>query len=153
MIVAAPSLHSSGNRYTWDEGCSPFEIKAADMPSWLVEEIRKVGTAFTAKKTVTDNTPRKKITEGGRNNHLASLAGSLRRKGVSEEGIIATLRAENEKQLDPPLDDETVLTIAKSVMRSALWQCSKIASNTAPYTKNGLSGTANAGSRMTQARL
>lgn len=117
MIVAAPSLHSSGNRYTWDEGCSPFEIQAADMPSWLVEEIRKVGTAFTAKKTVTDNTPRKKITEGGRNNHLASLAGSLRRKGVSEEGIIATLRAENEKQLDPPLDDETVLTIAKSIAR------------------------------------
>lgn len=117
MIVAAPSMHSSGNRYTWDEGRSPFEIQAADMPSWLVEEIRKVGTTFTAKKTVTDNTPRKKITEGGRNNHLASLAGSLRRKGVSEEGIIATLRAENAKQLEPPLDDETVLTIAKSIAR------------------------------------
>lgn len=117
LIVAAPSMHVSGNRYCWDEGKSPFEMQAADMPAWLVEEIRKVGTQITAKKKVESASPRKKIKEGGRNNHLTSLAGSLRRKGISEEGILAALKAENESRLDPPLDEEAVIQIAKSVAR------------------------------------
>jgi len=82
-----------------------------------VEEIRKVGTQITAKKKPVDDTPRQKIKEGGRNNYLTSLAGSLRRKGIGEDGIIATLRAENAERLDPPLDDEAVVQIAKSVAR------------------------------------
>lgn len=114
LIVAAPSMHQSGNRYAWDTGLSPFECEAAEMPSWLVDEIRKVGTKLTQKKKAADKQPRKKIKEGGRNNHLASLAGALRRKGIGEDGIIATLRAENKERLDPPLDDETVVAIAKS---------------------------------------
>ena len=117
LIVAAPSMHVSGNRYCWDEEKSPFEMQAADMPAWLVEEIRKVGTQITAKKKVEPASPRKKIKEGGRNNHLTSLAGSLRRKGISEEGILAALKAENESRLDPPLDEEAVIQIAKSVAR------------------------------------
>ena len=117
LIVAAPSMHQSGNRYAWDKGLSPFECEAADMPSWLVEEIRKVGTKLTQKKKASEKTPRKKIKEGGRNNYLASLAGSLRRKGIGEDGIIATLRAENAARLDPPLDDENVVAIAKSITR------------------------------------
>lgn len=94
LIVACPSMHQSGNRYAWDEGRSPFECVAADMPTWLVDEIRKVGTKITAKKTsAKTDAALTKIKEGGRNNHLASLAGSLRRKGISEEGIIAALHS------------------------------------------------------------
>jgi len=117
MIVAAPSVHSSGKEYAWDEGKSPFDIVAAEMPTWLVDEVRKVGTKLTVKKKAADQSPRKKISEGGRNNHLTSLAGALRRKGIGEDGILATLRAENRDRLDPPLDDETVVAIAKSVTR------------------------------------
>ena len=117
MIVVAPSVHSSGRQYAWDSGKSPFEMQAADMPAWLVQEIRKVGTKLTPKKKVADAAPRKKITEGGRNNHLTSLAGALRRKGIGEDGIVATLRAENRDRLDPPLDDATVAAIAKSITR------------------------------------
>ena len=117
MIVAAPSMHHSGNQYKWDEGKSPFEMEAADMPAWLVAEIRRVGTKLTTKKKAADNAPRKKISEGGRNNHLTSLAGALRRKGLGEDAIVATLRAENADRLDPPLDDETVVAIAKSITR------------------------------------
>lgn len=49
LIVAAPSMHQSGNRYAWDSGLSPFECEAAEMPSWLVDEIRKVGTKLIAR--------------------------------------------------------------------------------------------------------
>ena len=67
MIVAAPSVHISGREYAWDSGKSPFDMQAADMPAWLVEEIRKVGTKFTVRKKAIDPAPRKKISEGGRN--------------------------------------------------------------------------------------
>ena len=50
LIVAAPSMHQSGNRYEWDAGKSPYEMEAAEMPGWLVDEIRKVGTQLTEKK-------------------------------------------------------------------------------------------------------
>ena len=117
LIVAAPSMHASGSAYRWDDGKSPFDMPAAEMPKWLVEEIQKVGTQLTTKKKAEKPAPRQKIKEGGRNNHLTSLAGSLRRKGISEDGILATLRAENTDRLEPPLDDETVEAIAKSITR------------------------------------
>lgn len=117
MIVVAPSVHGSGRKYEWDTGKSPFDMEAAEMPAWLVEEIRKVGTQLPTKKKTAEAAPRKKISEGGRNNHLTSLAGALRRKGISEEGILATLRAENRDRLEPPLDDATVVAIAKSITR------------------------------------
>ena len=117
LIVAAPSMHASGSAYRWDAGKSPFDMPAAEMPKWLVEEIQKVGTQLTTKKKAEKPAPRQKIKEGGRNNHLTSLAGSLRRKGISEDGILATLRAENTDRLEPPLDDETVEAIAKSITR------------------------------------
>ena len=116
LIVAAPSMHQSGNRYAWDDGRSPFECEPAEMPEWLVEEIRKVGTRIPKKKS-SGKAELKPIREGGRNNHLASLAGALRRRGLGEEGIVATLRAENAARLEPPLPDETVVAIAKSISR------------------------------------
>lgn len=36
-VVAPPSLHKSGNRYSWREGCGPGEIEMAEMPEWLIE--------------------------------------------------------------------------------------------------------------------
>ena len=117
MIVAPPSMHVSGNAYRWDRDCSPFVCAAAEMPQWLAEEIRKVGTAYTAKKKTGTAAGVKKIKEGGRNNHLTSLAGALRRKGVGREGILATLRAENAERLEPPLDEANLVQIAQSVCR------------------------------------
>ncbi len=117
LIVAAPSIHQSGKRYVWDNGLSPFDIRAANMPKWLTDEICKAGTALPTKKKSVENSPLRKIKEGGRNNHLTSLAGALRRKGISEEGILATLRAENKDKLEPPLEDETVVNIANSITR------------------------------------
>ena len=82
LIVAAPSMHQSGNRYAWDAGKSPYEMEAAEMPGWLVDEIRKVGTQLTEKKKPADKAPLKKIVEGGRNNHLR---GNLHRAGTRQE--------------------------------------------------------------------
>jgi len=58
-----------------------------------------------------------KIPEGARNNTLTSLAGSLRQRGLSEDVIEHTLLSVNAAQCDPPLDDEEVRRIARSVGR------------------------------------
>jgi len=53
--------------------------------------------------------------EGERNAGLTSLAGSLRRRGMSEPGILAALRAENEARCEPPLSEAEVTAITSSV--------------------------------------
>ena len=55
--------------------------------------------------------------EIGRNNTLISLAGSMRRKGMSEGAIEAALQAENLARFALPMDAAEVSTIAGSIMR------------------------------------
>lgn len=57
------------------------------------------------------------IPEGGRNNALLSLAGSMLRKGASHSAIEAALQAENLAQCKPPLDPAEVHAISNSIMR------------------------------------
>lgn len=57
------------------------------------------------------------IPEGERNNALASLAGSMRRRGMGYASISAALSQVNDEQCVPPLDDGDVRRIAQSVCR------------------------------------
>ena len=57
------------------------------------------------------------ILESGRNNTLTSMAGAMRRKGMSETAIAAALHAENVARCKPPLDPGEVDGIAASIMR------------------------------------
>lgn len=55
------------------------------------------------------------VGEGGRNAHLTSLAGALRRRGAERDTILAALVAENRARCTPPLPDDEVRAIARSV--------------------------------------
>ena len=57
------------------------------------------------------------IPEGRRNSALASLAGTMRRRGLSEDAIYAALAAENKQSCKPPLPDADVRRIAGSIGR------------------------------------
>jgi putative DNA primase/helicase len=59
------------------------------------------------------------IPASGRNNFLTSLAGTMRRRGMSEAAMDAALQAENISRFQPPLDQSEVCAIAKSVARYA----------------------------------
>ena len=59
------------------------------------------------------------IPEGRRNQDLASLAGTMRRRGMSEDEIAAAILVANKQRCDPPLPDEEVQRIAASVGRYA----------------------------------
>ncbi len=57
------------------------------------------------------------IFEGSRNDTLMSLAGTLRSRRMTYDAIWGALQITNQQQVIPPLPDEEVEAIAKSVMR------------------------------------
>ncbi len=57
------------------------------------------------------------IAEGGRNVALASLAGTMRSRGMTASAIEAALLAHNQERCNPPLPEKEVRHIARSVGR------------------------------------
>lgn len=55
------------------------------------------------------------IPDGGRDNTLASLAGTMRRRGMTQAEILAALRVANTERCRPPLPDADVQRIARSI--------------------------------------
>lgn len=100
-----------------DDFAIPFD-NGAEAPQVTDELARWVwaesGTQRTARDRSSDGA---KITYPGRNNALASLAGSMRRRGMSQPEIEAALLATNATRVEPPLEDVDVRRIAKSVSR------------------------------------
>jgi len=105
-IVAPPSLHESGKHY---EVIDDTEVVPA--PSWVLELTVKKSPPTQA---TLEGMP---IAEGERNTTLTSLAGVMRRKGMGEASIIAALLAENAARCQPPLPENEVINIAKSIIR------------------------------------
>jgi hypothetical protein len=58
-----------------------------------------------------------RVVEGQRNVELTSLGGTMRRKGMSERAIRAALVEENTARCDPPLPEQEVGRIARSVAK------------------------------------
>lgn len=108
--VILPPSEGSGGRYEW-EASNPKTF--ARMPPWVSALLR----APVPPPVTGDNGGR--VCEGARNAHLASLAGSMRRRGMSETALAAALAAENLERCSPPLSDGEVRTIAHSVGRYA----------------------------------
>ncbi len=106
-IVVEPSIHASGEKYVWMDESEPWTTKPVDAPAWL---------ARSPGNTRTENIEGA-ISEGGRNAHLTSLAGTMRRPGMSATAILAALRAENAARCNPPLAENEVARIAQSVGR------------------------------------
>jgi hypothetical protein len=101
-IVVPLSNHKSGKEYVWVD----LTVEPALAPDWM----KTKGLTKTVQPLPGT------IREGSRNANLTSLAGSMRRRGASEEAIAVALIEEN-KKCNPPLDESEVLNIAKSVGR------------------------------------
>lgn len=103
-VVAPPSLHESGEEYSWERPASKYELAA--FPDIAIE-------TRSPRSLVT--TPGAKIPVGKRDDTLASLAGVMRQKGMGEEAIYAALKADNAERCVPPLPDSDVRRIAHSI--------------------------------------
>jgi len=91
-------------------------------PRYNVNELEEI--ADSLEKTYASGTspiavdgPGAVIPEGARNSTLTSLAGALRRRGIEGTALEAALLAINREQCKPPLDEDEVRAIAKSVSR------------------------------------
>jgi len=111
-VVAPPSLHASGRQYVWEATSAVGDVLLALAPAWLVN----LANGGPGGRGWTGTLPAV-IKEGERNTLLASLAGSLRRRGASEAAILAALRVENEGRCRPPLGSREVEAIARSICR------------------------------------
>lgn len=111
LFVAPPSLHASGDRYEWEPGYGPHEVNPSELPPALRQLLQESNGRRKA-----DPIP-ERINEGGRNNTLTSLAGSMRRRGLETCVIEAALLKVNEEQCAPPLPDDEVRAIAASIGR------------------------------------
>jgi hypothetical protein len=114
QTVMPSSTHASGRVYEFVPGCSPDDVEPAPAPGWLI----RLMTADAPRSAPRNGSPPadgERITEPGRNTTLTSLAGSMRRRGMTREEIETALLAVNQLRCDPPLEEDEVRGIATSV--------------------------------------
>lgn len=111
---------------TYDEQATgKYESKMVELVRFNPERrysIAELRNVFPALEEPNGNSPNSLevspiISNGNRNNELFSLAGSLRRKGLEENEILATLREVNTKRVKPPLPETEIISIVKSILR------------------------------------
>ena len=119
-ILASPSV-VKGASYRW---IRPLVVKSElpYPPAWLIEALdaleqrRQSPPAGNGQQTG-QQTDLGLLIEGTRNAGLASLAGKLRRSGLSQPELEAALLEANRLRCRPPLPEREVLTIARSIGR------------------------------------
>jgi len=102
--VAPPSMHVSGVRYKW---LIDPRGGLAELPRAILDRLTERPKGVTA--SVGDVIP-----VGQRDSTFASMAGSMRRRGMTEAGILAALRIENGR-CEEPLPDVDLQRIARSI--------------------------------------
>ena len=112
-IIVAPSTHASGQAYAWELSSRPDEVELAEWPDRSLDALKISDSNLCSPAPPVGD----RIIKGQRNEVLTSLAGTMRRREMSEYEIVAALLVANERRCDPPLPDEEVQRIAASVMR------------------------------------
>ncbi|CAN5679918.1 bifunctional DNA primase/polymerase [soil metagenome] len=83
----------------------------APVPDWLLEVARDDSPGKLAPAVGS------KIPKGRRDHTLASIAGTLRRRGLDADEILCCISAVNTKRCDPPLPEKDLARIACSIAR------------------------------------
>lgn len=118
-VVAPPSLHASGNRYEWIVG---LDVPLAEAPNWLLQALDEKVKPVAVHSGIGNS-----ITEGNRNAAMTSMAGKLRRHGLSVVELEAALFALNEQRCSPPLPAAEVIAIANSIGQKGVADFARVA--------------------------
>jgi P4 family phage/plasmid primase-like protien len=111
-IVVSPSIHpETKRRYDWD-GLAEIEAqKIAPAPGWLLRLLQA-----TERRGPAPEIPQK-IQKGQQHSTLVSIAGSMRRRGLSADEIFAALRVINRDRCTEPGTEADIRGIADRVAR------------------------------------
>jgi putative DNA primase/helicase len=126
LIIAPPSTHISGRRYAISVDHHPDDVPLAYMPEWLHALAGANGVKGSKRKAhgpVSTEHPdwpsfaKAMISEGGRNNALASLCGFLLQSSVAAEWTLLRelIHAWNCAHCTPALDRDEVDQIIDSI--------------------------------------
>lgn len=107
-VIVPPSIGPGGVAYEWVAGHGLERLRELPVP--LAERLSRGD-----RQTHLGSGGSETIQQGERNSRLASLAGSMRRRGMSQNAIAAALLRDNEERCSPPLPDDEVRAIASSV--------------------------------------
>lgn len=110
-VVAPPSSHEKGENYVW--ATDPETTTIARAPQWILDLI----ASSTAKQPHASESVADAFVEGGRDNALVSLAGSMRRRGMVGDEIYGALSVVNVNRCKPTLEDSDVRRISYGVER------------------------------------
>lgn len=112
-VVAAPSVHGSGQEYRWDSVHELTDTDLAQAPQWLLDCLAQRDQASNVASPLVGGT----VSEGGRNSFLTSIAGTLRKRGVEGEVLFNALSGINQQSCIPPLAVSEVRSICESIER------------------------------------
>ena len=111
-VVAPPSYHPSGFQYQWTT-MHLWNTKIAEAPDWLIDWCADLNRSNERQKGW-QNEILEGVTDGGRNNAAASLAGRFFNKDLSVPEITEILLMWNERN-DPPLPEEEIIRTVSSM--------------------------------------
>ena len=117
FVVAPPSIHKTGNAYVWDpdEDLGTIDIKTLER---LAPRQNGKTTTDQLKLKGKDKSKTGKITEGGRNEAIASKAGYYAAQGVKVDKTIALMQQHNQDRFEPPLSKKEVEKTVRSIYRT-----------------------------------
>lgn len=116
-VMAPGSRHYSGAHYEWVGDSEQRELQP--MPELVVKLLSKVrsGTSSTLAGPGSAELEWEAIPAGRRNTTLAAFAGTFRKQGMELGVLYALLKSINRAFCQPPLPDEEIQVIARSVSR------------------------------------
>lgn len=123
QVVAPPSRHpQTGRPYIWEESSRPDQIPLADLPqrwiSFLSE--KQEGHRSVTSPSIWREFIRNGVTEGGRNDAVARLAGHLISKKIDPYVVLELVKAWNQSRNKPPLHDDEVVRTVNSIAGAEL---------------------------------
>jgi hypothetical protein len=114
-VVAPPSIHACGESYLWER--SPAICRLMPLPDWLAQspsgDPNRRGHPLSHWRRLL----REGVSEGERNNTIASLTGHLLWHGVDPEVTMELLLSWNVARCRPPLEPEEVVRTVGSIIR------------------------------------
>ena len=112
-VVAPPSIHPSGNLYTWEN--SPDETEVAQADENVLAFIRYIQGDKKKKDFSEKFELPEVIKEGERNDTLFRYACSLQSKGNSDAEVLALVGLANKRCIEPVKDDELRSIVSQAI--------------------------------------
>lgn len=116
-IIAPPSVHISGKQYKWVALHDPENATLSPVPDWLFSEIKAAKESSGHPLSYWRRLVREGVTEGERNNTIASFTGHLLWHDVDPDVVTELMLCWNFFRCRPPLTDEEVVCTVESITR------------------------------------